>query len=72
MAKSKIGLQSVNITLHYDDKHTGRFTGLHCKVARTLKRQFYMVSLEGLDSCTLLLDSLLFTNVVERVTGRKL
>lgn len=28
-----------------------------------LKRQFYKVSLEGLDSCTLLFESLLFTNV---------
>lgn len=36
-----------------------------------LKRQFHKVSLEGLDSCTLLSNSLFFVNMVERVTGQK-
>lgn len=67
--KSKVGLPSVNITLRYA-MTTSTPVDLQ-RPARSLKRQFYMVSLEGLDSCTLLLDSSLLTNVVRRDTRRK-
>lgn len=39
---------------------------------KMLKTQFYKVSLEGLNSRTLLLSSFFCINMVERVTGQKL
>lgn len=64
--KSKIGLPSVNITLHYAmwTSTLVDFTGRHREEDAEKDSCTYKVSLEGLDSCTLLWDNSLFTSVV--------
>lgn len=66
---TKVKLDYRPLILHYA-MTTSTLVDLHVFAAEMLKRQIYKESLEVLDSCTLLLDSSLFINMVESVTGQ--